>query len=441
VSRVDATVEELLQLLPSMDELEVLRLRMIGSAVPDPSRAWDSSSAYATVDKRILGPERVQQALQEAEEALREHVTFLHEGLRPVFEAFFSGSPDEAARHLITLGERQEAAGRVRGARECYRTALGLALPLADKHPQTLALRRIGRVALTLGELDEATAHYARAAELADDSGDLPGSVTARTGLGNVLMYQGRWADAEARYAEALALLGDPGDHDPHALERGQLQNNLGNTAVRQGRYDDADGWLGRAEELWRDVDSPVDRAVCQLNIGQLRRAQERYEEANGVYARALGLPVTAGLSSLIACDLAELCLVDGHIRDAERWGRAAEEHAIAAGSPYNIGRVYHIRGKVAIARGDDDGFTFFEKALEIAREKGYRFLEADTLLDYAELRRLAGGLEEAEAYLERSLELFARQDSLQNVEEARAALARVRAAIGSARGVAAAAD
>jgi tetratricopeptide (TPR) repeat protein len=415
-------------------------LRVIGSAIPDPARAWDSSSAYATVDKRIIGPERVQRALQEAEDALREHMTVLHEGLRPVFRAFFAGSTEDAARHLIALGERQEAAGRVRGARECYRSALSLSLPLPDKAPQTLALRRIARVALSLGALEEATAHYDRAAELADDSDDLEGSITARTGLGNVLMYQGRWAEAEARYAGALALI-PPGREAEHELARGQLFNNLGNTAIRQGRFDDADAWLTRARDLWNRVDSPLDLAVCYLNIGQLRQSQERFEDAHEVYAGALKLPVPPGLSSLIACDLTELCLRDRRIAEAERWGRAAEEHAIAAGSPYNIGRVYHILGTVAAARGDDDGFTFFEKALEIAREKGYHFLEADTLLDYAELRRRTGGFEEAEAYLERSLELFACQDSVQYVEDARDALGRVRAEMGAAPRIASAAD
>jgi tetratricopeptide (TPR) repeat protein len=426
VSRSEATVEELLQLLPPMEELEVLRLRLIGSAVRDPAKAWDSSSAYATVDKRILGVGEVQSAVRAAEESLRDYVTFLHEGLHPVFLSFFDGRTEEAVRHLIALGERQEGAGRVKSARQCYQTALSLSLPLPSKTEQMLALRRIARVALSLGELPDATSHYLRAVELAVDSGDPRGTAIARTGIGNVQMFQGRWTEAEESYAAALELI-EPLDDDAVDLERGQLYNNLGNVTTRLDRHAEADAWLARAQELWARVDSPLDLAVCCVNLGQLRQEERRYAEAHQVLARAMELPISSGLRSLIATDLAVLCLRERRVSEAEEWGRVAEEHAIAASSPYNLGRMYHIRGNVATARGEEDGFTFFEKALEIAREKGYLFLEAEALLDYACLRCQTGGAEEAEAYLERAAELFGRLGSPRNADRAQAALARMR--------------
>ena len=418
----------------------MLRLRLIGSAVPDPSRAWDSSSAYATVDKRILGPDEVQRAVREAEESLREYVTFLHEGLLPVFQSYFEEEPEGAARHMIALGERQESAGRVKSAGQCYRSALALTLPLADKTAQMVALRRIARVALSLGELPEAVAHYTRAAELAEDSGDARAAVIARTGVGNVQMFQGRWVEAEENYAASLVLLEQSGDAEP-GLERGHLFNNLGNVATRLDRHAEADAWLTRAEELWAQVDSPVDLAVCCLNLGQLRLEQGRYDDAREVYTRALELPVPSGLRALVASDLAGLCLRERRVAEAEQWGRVAEEHAIAAGSPYTLGRMYQVRGKVSTATAEEDGFTFYEKALEIAREKGYPFLEAETLFDYAELRRKTGEVEEAEAYLERAVELFGKLGSVQNLALAETALGRVRRERAAARPLAAAGD
>lgn len=423
-----------------MDELEVLRLGLIGSAVPDPARAWDSSSAYSTVDKRILGAQEVQRAIEQSEASLREYVGFLHDGLRPVFRSFFEGNTEEAVRHLVRMGETQEAAGRIKSSRQCYRTALALSLPLADKSAQTLVLRRIARVALSLGDLTEAASHYARAAELAEDSGDVRATAIAQTGSGNVQMFQGRWVEAEISYTTALSLLsGLP--EDRVALERGQLYNNLGNVATRLDRYDDAEVWLTRAQEFWARVKSPTDFAICCVNLGHLRTEQRRYADARAVLTRALDQPVSAGLRTLIASDLAVLCLREGRVGDAEDWGRAAEEHAIAANSPYNLGRMYQIRGKVAAAMGVEDGFTFYEKALEIAREKGYPFLEAETLFDYAELRRATRGTEEAEAYLERARELFVRQGSLRNAEEVQLALDRIRAEVAAPAPLAGAAD
>jgi tetratricopeptide (TPR) repeat protein len=406
VQRSEATVEEVLRLLPGLEELETLRLSLIGAAVPDPDRAWDSSSAYATVDKRILRPADVEAAVAHAEAALIDYVTSLHGGLRPFFQSFFAGDPDTAAGHLVALGERQEDLGRARNAREFYRAALRLSLPLPDKRTQVLALRRIGRVSLLLGDFPEAASHYERSDELAHDSGDLHGQVVARTGSANVLLWQGRWLEAETRYMGALKLAGE-WESETLKLERGQIFNNLGNVCTRLERVDEAEAWFARAFATWETVSSPQDLAVCLHNHAHLRVLQGRSAEARLVYERALALPVSAAMRASVATDLAEVSRQEGHLTLAEDWARVAEEHAIAAGSPYSLGRMYHGRGNIARARGDADGFTFFEKALEIARDKGYRSLEAETLADYAELRIQTGGAEEALAYLEHAREVF----------------------------------
>ncbi|HVH13899.1 MAG TPA: hypothetical protein VM759_12645, partial [Longimicrobium sp.] len=187
MSRIEATVEQLLGLLPDVDELELLRLTIIGAAVPDPGKAWDSSSAYATIDKRIVSANEVDRAVRAAEETLREHVASLYEGLRPVFRSFFEGRDDEAVRQLVVLGEQLEGRGRLKAARQCFRTAFAMSLPLLDKGPQILALRRIGRVSLSLGDCHDAALHFERSAQLARDAGETRSEVVARTGFGNVL--------------------------------------------------------------------------------------------------------------------------------------------------------------------------------------------------------------------------------------------------------------
>lgn len=434
MSRSEATVETLLGLVPGVDELEVLRLQLIGAATPDPERAWDSSSAYATIDKRILTLEEVDQALDRAQQAVLQYAALLHEGLRPVFRSFFGGDLDGASRHLIALGERHESTGRAVGARQCFSAALRLSLPLADKGPQILSLRRLGRIALSLGAVRDAAAFYERSAELARDSGDMRADVIARTGTGNVCMYQGRWAEAAQAYADALAVAEQPGLEEM-VLERGQLFNNLGNVYTRWGRLDEAETWLSQAGALAATLESPPDLGIWYLNLGHLREAQGRTAEARAAYQAGVGLPIAPSLKALIAADLAEVCLRDGFVSQAEEMARIAEEHAIASSSPYTMGYMYRSLGNLARARGDEDGFTFFEKALQIAREKGYPSLEADTLADYADLRRNAGGVEEAEAYLERAHELFIQLGSVQSVADAERALAEIRTARTSLEG------
>lgn len=426
MSRSEVTVEELLRLLPGVEELEVLRLQLVSTAVPDPERTWDSSSSYSTVDKRILAPEDAERALEQAEQAVLQHMTMLHEGLRPVFRSYFAGQPGEAARHLIALGELHENSGRALGASQCYRTALSLSLPLPDKGAQILALRRLGRVALALGEYGDAAAYYGRSADLARDTDDLPGEVIARTGDANVKMYQGRWVEAAKAYHDTLALTEQAGPDDMR-LERGQLYNNLGNVSTRTRGLDEAEQWLDRAQELWNTLDAPLEAAICQLHRGHLREVQGRLTEARAAYESGLNLPIPSSLKSLLAADLANVWLLEGYVTEAESMARVAEAHAIATRSPYTIGYMYRQLGNLARARGDEDGFTFYEKALQIAQEKSYPFLEAETLADYAELRRENGGTEEAQAYLERARELFQELGAVQDIAKVEQALAELR--------------
>lgn len=426
MSRSEATVEDLLQLLPLAEDLEVLRLQLISAAVRDPDRTWDSSSSYSTVDKRILGADDVERAVAQAEQAMLQHAALLHEGMRPVFRSFFGGNPDAAARHLIALGERLETSGRASGAHQCYRAALTVSLPLAEKSAQILALRRLGRVALVLGDFRDATAFYERSADLSRDTDDLAGEVIARTGIGNVKTYQGRWGEAFEIYRDALERAEQAGPEQLR-LERGQLFNNLGGVSHRTGHLDESEAWLDRARAVWEVIDAPLETAICHLHRGHLRKAQGRLAEARASYQAGVDLEIPSSLKAILAADLASVWMLDGYMAEAEAEARVAEEHAISTRSPYTLGYMYRQLGNLARARGGEDGFTFYEKALQIAREKGYPSLEAETLADYAELRGHNGGAEEAIAYLERARELFRDLGSMPELERAEQALTELR--------------
>ncbi|MBA4158546.1 MAG: tetratricopeptide repeat protein [Gemmatimonadetes bacterium] len=407
VQRSWVALEDIFPLLPDLSEMEDLRLGILAAALPDPQRTWDRSQLHSTIDKRVISADRLEATVAEMEVSAHGYVETLFSSLRPLFQAFFAGENLEAARCLIELGERQEATGRYRKARQCYGTALSLSLPLVDKRPQILALRRIGRVALALAELKDAILHYRRSAELAHHAGELHDRIIALTGCGNVLAVQGQGPDAERCYREALALLESAPQPKSLSLERAQLYNNLGMIATRQDRITEAEQWLTEALDLWVILSSPVDLAVCYHNLGILRAAQGKRAEARTHFEEALRLDIPPSLRAGISVDLADAWLADGHSMQAKKSAREAEEYAITARSPYHLGHMYRGLGNIARVTEGDDGFTFFEKALEIAREKGYPLLEGETLMEYALLRDQMGEREEAEAYLERAREIF----------------------------------
>lgn len=407
MERSFVTLEEFFRLLPPLEELEDLQLSAIGAAVPDPAKEWEGSRSYATIDKRVLSQEALERAIAEAETAFRNRMEGAFAVFRPMVQAFWSGEDGVAAGYLVRLGEQQEELGRYRAARQCFEAALSLSLPLADKKPQVLALRRIGRVAVSLGNVAEALQYYQRSADLAEASGDEKGEIIALTGSGNVLALQGRWAEAETTYRNALNRIESAACREEFELQRAQLYNNLALTTTRQGHLTEAASWFSSALEIWGVVSSPYDLAVCYHSNGLFYGVQGEGESARTMFQRALDLPIPSGARAGIAIDLAESFLRDGHIALAEEWGREAEEHAIAARSPYFLGRMYHGLGNIARGRMDANGITFFEKALEIARANELPLLEGETLTDYAILRNQIGGPEEALSYLERAREIF----------------------------------
>lgn len=429
--RSSATLEQILGLLPRVDELEGLRLSIVRAARLDPSTEWDSARDFATIDKRVLDDAGISAALQEAEAELQRYVASLFASVQALVRAYLEGRDSDAVQQLIELGERQEGQGLHAPARRYFECALALALPLPAKEPQILALRRIARVARSSGDYAEALIYYGRSAELARDAGDRRGEVIACTGTGYVLALQGRWEAAERTLRGALERSEGGDAPEGLALERAQLVNNLAILGVRQHRLEEAEAWLAQARTLWASLSSPVDTAVCLHCEAQLRQAQDRQEESRELYRAALEQDLPDAVRAGIAIDLAEACAQAGDLKSAEGWARVAEEHAITSRSPYILGRVYQGRGNIARAAGADDGFIFFEKALQIAREKDLPLLEAEALSDYALQRHEMGGREEAASYLARAREIFAgsgAEHELRKVERLRERLSWPRA-------------
>lgn len=407
MERTHATVDEIFRLFPDLEELEDLRLGIAAVAHPDEERMWSKSGVFSTVDGRVIFPRDVQRVADEAETKLHQHVNDLFASLKPVFDAFWSRDAAAAAMALIAVGEQQEKAGRLRKARDCFQAALEIALPLPDKGAQIVSLRRIGRMEKALGNLEDAAAYYRRSAELARDTGDIKNEVIALTGYGNVLLFQGRWAESEASYRAALERLDAAPDQDALRLERAQLLYNSGTTSCRQGRAEEADRFLDKAQDILQSLDSPADLAICCHSRGMLRRMQGRQEEERECFHCALEQQAPPAIRAVIAIDLAQAYLTAGFTSEAIRYARKAEGYALAARSPYSIGETYRGLGVIGSNRGEENAIVFFEKALQIARDKEYLLLEGETLLEYARLRERMGDLDEARAYLWRALEIF----------------------------------
>jgi tetratricopeptide (TPR) repeat protein len=387
-----------------MEELDEIRLSLLAVARRDPGEEWDRARAYETVDRRILTDVNLEEALTSARQEVEARVDRVFTAYPRILRFLAAGDEGSAARELIALGEQEESCERYLQAAAYFDVAVEIAIG-RDKHALILALRRGGRVRKTQGDFATALQYYRRSFDLAIHEGDLVGETIAKTGIGNVLAMQDRYAEAELAYREALASA----ERDPERLrmEIAQIFNNLAMVARLQGSYREAEEYFSRGMTLWKNLDSPMDLQGWYYNRGRMRRAQGDLAGAEEMLREALRFPINTGERALIVAELAEIRLACGDPRGAVQLARAAEQHAAARRSPHVLGEVYKCLGNIAREIGDADGFTFFEKALELARRHILPMLEATALVDYARLRMACGGSEEAIAYLQRAISIF----------------------------------
>src|SRR5687768_9523319 len=80
------TLDRLLGALPEQNDLAPLRQALLRASVADAARAWARSSAYATVDKRLITATALRSAVVDARAAEHARVDALYEAIGEVLE-------------------------------------------------------------------------------------------------------------------------------------------------------------------------------------------------------------------------------------------------------------------------------------------------------------------------------------------------------------------
>ena len=398
----EVTLDRLLGALPEQADLAPLREALLRASAADASRAWARSSTYATFDKRVVSADALQVVVTSAAQAAHTRLDALYAALAEVLNFAARGDDVAAAARLIAIGEAAEAEDSMQTAQAYYEVAARFSETLADRRVRVLALRRLARAHMALGGIDEATIYYKASFEQAVVSADIEGQIVACIGLGNVLLHQGRWDEAAAQYQLGLRLCSDG-----FARMRGQIAINLATVQRERGDLADAAAQLGAATALWAEL-QPADQSVWYNNRGLLALARDEVDSAEAIFRQALETAGSDFDRAMVLDNLAELYLRQGRLADAETFARSAEEIALRAGSPRALADIYTRLGKIFRLRADLNGVTFFEKALEICRERRYPLTEANAYLEYGFFRRTLGDNDEARSYLERARQLCA---------------------------------
>lgn len=240
---------------------------------------------------------------------------------------------------LIYTGNERQAVRWLRG------TAPRLG-EVGDKASQRRAVNMIGAACLALGELEDASGEFERALELATQSEDLLVLARATNNLGAIANMQGDHERALSHYRLALPTFQRLG-------QRRGLASSYHNLAI-----------------TYRD-------------LGEL-------EESDEHELRAIEHAIEGGVPRLAAMGRvgrAEVALRRGDAAFAETTARMARDEFARLGDPQNEADASRLVGAACTAqRRFAEALDAFDRALEIAGERGHALNEAETLRDRAEL-------------------------------------------------------
>lgn len=403
-------VRQLLEILPDRIEFDPLRQALRQASMEDPAQQWSGTLAYRTVDRRVIATSAIGGVLNQAEASVRQRVKRLYEGATLAFSAVTSGRAEEKAEMLVAWGEAAESFEQWEDAYAYYLLAEGTARYSTNLRLRALLLRRVGRSALNVGDFARSRHFYFASLNTASTESDAEGQLVAATGLGNIASLQGRWSEAEDWYAKGLQLSGSG-----FPREHGQLLVNRSMAAREMGLLAEAHAYLDDAREHWYDLTS-ADQAGWFNNHGLLLMMEQNLDGAAESFVKALDGEPGHFHRAMVLDNLAEVAILHGDLDLAERYCRDAEEQAVAHGSPRALAEVYIRLGRLAAARHDPNGVSFFDKALELTEGRQYPLLIAEIHYEYGRFRKALHEPQAARVLFDRAIQLFAELGAMNEV-------------------------
>ena len=426
-------VDQALKALPEIDDLGGLREALIGASREDRGRAWAASQAYSTVDGRLADTAALEAQVAAVAEQARARMEAAMRHSIAALRALEAGDDAAAARALVAAGEVEEEAGRLEAAEACYRKALALGRRPRDRSAEGLAVRRLARIARERGDLDAALGAYVASYEVAVAQRDIEGAVVACQGVGNVYVDQGLWEQAREWYQRGLSLAGE----DAPSRPLWQLYSNLAVVARRTGDLGASDAWLDRTEAIVRRLGDAAGRLPIENGRARLLEARGNYAAAAAAYRRSLEAEGSPSLRGAVLSNLADCLLLAGDLRGAEAAARELERLALVQRLAPLLPHAYRTLGAAARARRDEEGFVFFEQALDLCRAPGSPPFElAQTQHEYARFDAAMGRAESAAARLHEALAIYRRLGTRPEMEKAEREMAELLAQLPALHGV-----
>ena len=304
---------------------------------------------------------------------------------------------------------RSSQGSDIAAARSMAQQARVLARTLDDAVGEAEALYRLGSIAFTAGDTDDAFALALESRDLARKAGATVIEVYALSLVGLVHQAAGNFTEALEYGLKALDLYRSTGE----GLHEGNLLNSIANIHHNLGDTDRALVTFEAALNTYRNLESqdpqvPPHHVTILHNMAEVRAGRNEHLLAISLASEALDIarehapeyaPDLLALLASSYCELRMLDEADGCIDEAEQILLDKTTDIDRSRTSYTLAVA---RGKASVVRGDlERAVTYYEQALKTAKDSNAlpRLLSAYTEL--ASICKRLGRFEEALAHQE----------------------------------------
>jgi class 3 adenylate cyclase/tetratricopeptide (TPR) repeat protein len=283
-----------------------------------------------------------------------------------------TGQPAEAARARLLAREAlvRTRQGRHEDALRICERVIQMATAAGELRALTIAYTVTDLCLLELGRVGEAN-HLAAVVGLHEELGEPDRVGITLMNMGAISYFKGDWDEAASLYQRAAAVLSRAGDVAAEAM----CYANLGELRANQGRLDEAETELRRADRTQLSIGHEYGRSFLLLQLARVCASTARDGEALELVELATKLAAKKGRAATVE---AHCYLVEAHIaagRRSEALAAAEAARAMATndlqGTPVGC-LLDRVEAMAIVASGRTEaGIALTERSVPVAREVG----------------------------------------------------------------------
>jgi len=356
-------------------------------------------AAKADIDALLHQISALEQNIAHPSEYLAGLPQALNETLRAAYQE---------ARILQLEGYEAQNADKHKEAIDRFTRALGL----AENDAQRAALHILrGNSYEATSDYHKAQNDYRRALQLSIDISPAEDAAHARAtalrNLGTVYASLGQLQPAEESYQQALQIDRETGNRLGQAEDLG----NLGTVHAQRGDLQRAEQFIRQALEIHQAIGNRLGEAAALSNLGivyrhqaDLNRAEQHYKEALQIQRQMndrAGQARQLGNLGLVYARRGDLDRAEQHHKQAIEIHRQLDDRLGQAQDLANLGIVYAERGDLHQAK------QYYKIALDMHRQIGSRLGEANALANLGRVAEEQGDLKQARELLGEALAIY----------------------------------